>query len=859
MDSNSKQIKIGNYLIGNTIGKGNSAVVKVATHSLTKHKVAIKIFDKSVLDTDKQLRLKREIESMKHLKKHQNIIKLYEIMETNKLICLVTEYASNGELYDYIIHKKRLSEREAKNIFGQIISAVNFCHLNRIVHRDLKVENLLLDSNWRIKLADFGFSSPFNPNELLDIYCGSPPYCAPELFLAKRYDGTKVDIWSLGVILYVLVCGYLPFEASQFSVLRSQVINGSFKLPFFLSEDCKNLINAMLMVDPNKRINLDDIIKHKWLNSDKNSINYDHLESSILSRDFGHLIDKIENISILENSPNEEILNELAKRYDLDKNKIIESISNNEFDSYSGIYYLTEASLYQNKAQEQVYNIQQQQQQFTISQNNYLNLIPNSFNQDGYKITKSKFEMLETFNENAQSDEADENLKPIEELGRDYLTRYNAIRRHTIATNSEGINEDNSAQNLNQILDFGQSLNSNFNLPNINSEHFNLAQEYQTIQLEHNPRKHSYFNNYEQNSKCIKSNHESNAKNEKNDINYLQPPISNTGRRASDGGSNISLFNHLYHLKTQLCYNPIIASNNSLASENGTLSTINLENVDGLDFNVENYKRQSRGSITSGTPVANLLLNRSSDEEENQSNDVNNNHLPSNSFKKRPSFSKGSRHEPYMDAQTQNDMKQQPIYTRQRDREYSFSGCSSIYSNNSQDQNYLQNKVSSTRSKIHRASDTNHQELLNANRSHLERIYNQSINKTKVKMSLNKELKILQQENLEHPCLPLIQNEQFNFQLNPVYHEALNDFHQNETSNYTERTEPSYNDINDLQQQTNMLNKNLQIIQEEQTNEVHMLTESIEQQQHSLIAQCFRKSYEHLMNQSPQKHNLITQ
>lgn len=144
---------------------------------------------------------------------------------------LIVIYAS-----DYIIHKKRLSEREAKHIFKQILAAIHYCHSNKIVHRDLKVENLLLDASLNVKLADFGFSSQFTHGELLDVFCGSPPYCAPELYLANRYDGTKVDIWSLGVILYVLLCGHLPFEANQLSLLRSQVISGFFKLPFFLSE-----------------------------------------------------------------------------------------------------------------------------------------------------------------------------------------------------------------------------------------------------------------------------------------------------------------------------------------------------------------------------------------------------------------------------------------------------------------------------------------------------------------------------------------------------------------------------------------------------------------------------------------------
>ena len=118
---------------------------------------------------------------------------------------------------------------------------MHYCHSNKIVHRDVKVENLLLDFNWQVKLADFGFSSTFRAGELLDVYCGSPPYCAPELYLAKLYDGPKVDIWSLGVVLYVLVCGYLPFEAHAFNALRSQVISGAYKVPFFLSQG-KNIL-----------------------------------------------------------------------------------------------------------------------------------------------------------------------------------------------------------------------------------------------------------------------------------------------------------------------------------------------------------------------------------------------------------------------------------------------------------------------------------------------------------------------------------------------------------------------------------------------------------------------------------------
>lgn len=229
------------------------------------------------------------------------------------------------------------------------------------------------------------------------------------------------------------------------------------------------------------------------------------------------------------------------------------------------------------------------------------------------------------------------------------MARYSGIRRHTIASNTETINEENSFQNLQQIVEIGQSLNSNYNLPNISSENFNIDHDYQTIHFDHNPRKHSYHKDFFQN-KCIKSKHDSNAKND-NDFKFEKkflnpPPIINSGRRASDGGSNICLFNHLYNLKYEFCHNTIISSNSTLDSEKDKSNSFK-NKIDILKSEPESFNRKSRGSITSGTPISNLI-NISSDEDE-ISNDVNNNHLPSSSmkFQKRPSFSKGSRHEPY--------------------------------------------------------------------------------------------------------------------------------------------------------------------------------------------------------------------
>ena len=225
---------IGNYLFDRTIGEGNFAKVKLARHRLTDQEVAVKIIDKSKLDEKKLAKLHREVRIMKMVH-HPNIIKLYEVIETKSALYLVLEYAAGGELYDYLVVHGRMKEKEAREKFRQILSAVNYCHKLRIIHRDLKAENLLLDENLNIKIADFGFSNQYSPHELLDTFCGSPPYAAPELFQGRRYTGPEVDIWSLGIILYVMTTGMLPFDGRTLQEMRESVCRGRFRIPFYLS------------------------------------------------------------------------------------------------------------------------------------------------------------------------------------------------------------------------------------------------------------------------------------------------------------------------------------------------------------------------------------------------------------------------------------------------------------------------------------------------------------------------------------------------------------------------------------------------------------------------------------------------
>ncbi|XP_022368578.1 serine/threonine-protein kinase SIK3 isoform X1 [Enhydra lutris kenyoni] len=320
--------RIGYYEIDRTIGKGNFAVVKRATHLVTKAKVAIKIIDKTQLDEENLKKIFREVQIMKMLC-HPHIIRLYQVMETERMIYLVTEYASGGEIFDHLVAHGRMAEKEARRKFKQIVTAVYFCHCRNIVHRDLKAENLLLDANLNIKIADFGFSNLFTPGQLLKTWCGSPPYAAPELFEGKEYDGPKVDIWSLGVVLYVLVCGALPFDGSTLQNLRARVLSGKFRIPFFMSTECEHLIRHMLVLDPSKRLSMEQICKHKWMKLGDADPNFDRLIAECQQLKEDRQIDPL----------NEDVLLAMEDM-GLDKERTLQSLRSDAYDHYSAIYSL---------------------------------------------------------------------------------------------------------------------------------------------------------------------------------------------------------------------------------------------------------------------------------------------------------------------------------------------------------------------------------------------------------------------------------------------------------------------------------------------------------------------------------------
>ncbi|XP_053781685.1 serine/threonine-protein kinase SIK3 isoform X4 [Desmodus rotundus] len=498
--------RIGYYEIDRTIGKGNFAVVKRATHLVTKAKVAIKIIDKTQLDEENLKKIFREVQIMKMLC-HPHIIRLYQVMETERMIYLVTEYASGGEIFDHLVAHGRMAEKEARRKFKQIVAAVFFCHCRNIVHRDLKAENLLLDANLNIKIADFGFSNHFTPGQLLKTWCGSPPYAAPELFEGKEYDGPKVDIWSLGVVLYVLVCGALPFDGSTLQNLRARVLSGKFRIPFFMSTECEHLIRHMLVLDPSKRLSMEQICKHKWMKLGDTDPTFDRLIAECQQLKEERQTDSL----------NEDVLLAMEDM-GLDKERTLQSLRSDAYDHYSAIYSLlcdrhkrhktlrvgAPPSMPRAMAFPAPVNIQAEQAGTTMN------------------ISVPQVQLINPENQIVEPDgtvnlDSDEGEEPSPEA----LVRYLSMRRHTVGV----------ADPRTEVMDDLQKLLPGFPGVNLQAPFLQVAPH---VNFMHNL--------------LPMQNLQPTGQLEYKEQSLLQPPplqllngMGPLGRRASDGGANIQL------------------------------------------------------------------------------------------------------------------------------------------------------------------------------------------------------------------------------------------------------------------------------------------------------------------------------
>ena len=318
---------ISQYQIKGKIGEGMFGKVKLGIHLLTKEKVAIKIFDKGKIKNEKEVEyIEREISILKKLN-HYNTIKLYNIIQNENFIFLIQEYVPNGELLHFLENPENmnLTENHICKIYQQIISGIEYLHEIGIAHRDLKLENILLNRDKNIKIIDFGLSNKYNKEngELLQSSCGSPCYAAPEMIKGIQYHGLDTDIWSSGILLYLMLCKSFPFNDKNNSKLYQKILSGKFNLPNYLSNEAKDLLSKLLKVNPIERIKLDEIKKHPWFNLYNPKNNYFYgidINKIIMPIDEEIIIDMI-NIGI-------------------EPNIVIDNIIRNCNNNITTIYYL---------------------------------------------------------------------------------------------------------------------------------------------------------------------------------------------------------------------------------------------------------------------------------------------------------------------------------------------------------------------------------------------------------------------------------------------------------------------------------------------------------------------------------------
>ncbi|XP_064466671.1 SNF-related serine/threonine-protein kinase-like [Ornithodoros turicata] len=317
----------GLYDLGDTLGRGHFAVVKLAKHVFTGEQVAVKVIDKTKLDDVSRAHLFQEVRCMK-LVQHPNVVRLYEVIDTQTKLYLILEYGEGGDMYDYIMkHERGVDEQAARKYFRQIVHAIAYCHKLHVVHRDLKPENVVFFEKLEmVKLTDFGFSNKFCPGQKLETSCGSLAYSAPEILLGDSYDAPKVDVWSLGVILYMLVCGHAPFQEANDSETLTMIMDCKYTVPPYVSEECRRMIQRMLIRDPDKRATLEEMASDPWLTSGDSPepaellplVHREHLSED----DHSHIIQKMVNGCIAS------------------KEEILEALDRNDYNHITATYFL---------------------------------------------------------------------------------------------------------------------------------------------------------------------------------------------------------------------------------------------------------------------------------------------------------------------------------------------------------------------------------------------------------------------------------------------------------------------------------------------------------------------------------------
>ncbi len=578
------QNTIENYEIGKKLGEGTFSKVYIGTHKKTKEKVAIKIMSKNqIKEESDKIRIIKEINIHKRCH-HTNIIQQYNIIETKNLIYIITEYASNGELFDYIVQKKKLYEIEACRLYNQLISGLEYLHKQRICHRDLKPENLLLDTNKILKIADFGLSTFYNKNNKnyqLKTPCGSPCYAAPEMVSGKKYNASQVDIWSSGIVLFTMVCGFLPFEDDNQKILFSKIARGIFNIPNFISSNCKDLIKKILVTDPKKRFSFEDIKNHSWFNLANGNFN---LGKNIFFESPGIFINQ-DVIPI-----DKDIIKEIYFKEKISIKDIISFIIQNKHNDITTMYYLILNRKKRNK-ENSISDISHNSKQFllyiksSISKMHYWNNdIKKIINYYSLEIEKyingkenEKFidpafnsEIKNILEENINENLPSFNLNTITNLNFNIIESNNGGNESDIETKKEfeSINQSKSYCNSiqNNLIDSKIFANDSSEEPSINSinkislkSHFYIPKNKEcNFENENFSNLKTFENNDLKSKRTITE-----SENLNDDINNNNTIISSVNITNNDDNGNKNLINNPFEINWRIKRNKIKNNKNN--------------------------------------------------------------------------------------------------------------------------------------------------------------------------------------------------------------------------------------------------------------------------------------------------------
>ncbi len=580
----SKKI-IDEYLIKETIGKGTFSTVKLGEHIKTKQKVAIKILNKDKIKAkEDSIRIRREIKILQMMN-HPNIIKTYKVTENAKNYYIIMEYCNGGELFNYIVEKEKLGQNEASMFFYQLINALDYIHSLGIAHRDLKPENLLLVENKIIKIIDFGLSNYFNGEKNLETPCGSPSYASPEIIKGEAYNGFYIDIWASGIIMFAMLCGYLPFDddeevedeenegnsseeknrrrsanssnvsnesekSEDNEILFQRILEGKLDFPSYLTPEAVDLMKKILVVDPTKRIQIKDIKKHKfYLIGEKNFLLNQNVSKQKKIKNIKEIEEEINEMNNNEdNSVNDEddILNSLSK-------DLIHSIMDNLNNKNESTHSINNSNI--NPIKHDIKNIKKIHT--NVANDNKAEIEINK-NEDSDK--KNKFIL--------NKDDMEEYEKKLFE---NYLRNVSAIRRSHLLKNKcknqcTNTKNDNRNKKVNKIKIFTNPLTINFNPLSIYSPclHQNApnAQKIQRLKkIKKNKNNYTLneivldFNgntteSYKQLTGSISRRINNNFNNFNNNINLPKTKISPIVRKSYDYHKNNNMFYHIENNKS---------------------------------------------------------------------------------------------------------------------------------------------------------------------------------------------------------------------------------------------------------------------------------------------------------------------